>query len=604
MTLALTPAEIQREIEFLTKYPHFAERPATFSEFLGPRYLNIEKKVRKRIKHELSIIMGEDVSGIRPTEIPYAMITGGIGIGKTTIASIVLPYLAHWVLCLKDPQDFYGLLPGSRIAFMQMSTSEKQALEVVFGDIKARIQHSPWFANNFQPDPKFTNQIRFPKDVWIIPGDSHETTFEGYNILGGILDEADSHMVTKNKDYAEQGYNTIDSRISSRFENRGFLLVIGQMKSNTGFAARKYKEFCEREDAYAVRLAIWDSQGEEFYQTPERGNGEVFYYDIGRRQIIPPEIATLIDSDTTIKVPALYRTQFNNGPEKALKDLAGIPPIVGDPFISLVDRIYAARDRWIEHHPDMDSPVDPEGRIEKWFRARNTLKRVGHLDLAYSDKGDALGFAMGHVSHMVDMDGELKPYIVIDMLMRMQAPPGGEIMLALPRHMIYELKDVRKFRLTTITMDGFQSTDTRQQLQRRRFEVEDLSVDKQILPYHDLREAIYEHRIEIPPYIANVRKGENVEKVEIAMKELEQLVDAGKKIDHPENGSKDVADAIAGVTCTLMGDPRFHKKQQNMGGVQDRQRPLQSSTAGMSHPAYRGDGGSTMTAPLPPNTWS
>jgi dephospho-CoA kinase len=33
------------------------------------------------------------------TQFPLAMITGGIGIGKTTVASIVLPYLAHWVLC-------------------------------------------------------------------------------------------------------------------------------------------------------------------------------------------------------------------------------------------------------------------------------------------------------------------------------------------------------------------------------------------------------------------------------------------------------------------------------------------------------------------------
>ena len=118
---------------------------------------------------------------------------------NTTIASIVLPYLAHWVLCLRNPQDFFNLLPGSRIAFMQMSTSGQQAKEVVFGDIKARIENAPWFKNH-PYDPKFKNQLRFKGDIWILPGDSGETTFEGYNICGGILDEADSHLVTEHKD--------------------------------------------------------------------------------------------------------------------------------------------------------------------------------------------------------------------------------------------------------------------------------------------------------------------------------------------------------------------------------------------------------------------
>jgi hypothetical protein len=40
------------------------------------------------------------------------MVTGAIGIGKTTIASIILPYMCHWVLCLKDPQKFFGLCPA------------------------------------------------------------------------------------------------------------------------------------------------------------------------------------------------------------------------------------------------------------------------------------------------------------------------------------------------------------------------------------------------------------------------------------------------------------------------------------------------------------
>lgn len=843
---------------------------------------------------------------------------------NTTIASIVLPYLVHWCLCLKDPQDFFGLLPGSRIAFMQMSTSEQQAKEVVFGDIKARIEHSVWF-KKFPWDPTFKNQFRFQNDIWIIPGDSAETTFEGYNILGGILDEADSHKVTKNTDYAEQGFKTIYNRMSSRFEDRGFVLVIGQMKKAIGFAARKYADLKRDPKAYAVRMTIWESRGDEYFRCKEVGPhglnprtavGEVcgavhkFAYDTHRKQILPCAIASEpgFSNVNLIWVPEVYRPQFETNPETALKDLAGIPPAVGSPFISLVHKIHDARDRWIERYGDA-SPVDPDGRIAEWFHAKETLKRAAHVDIGYADDGDAMGIAMGHVPEMIVIDGERKPFIVIDFLMRMTAPAGGEIFLGDMRHVLYNLRGHFGFRLETVTLDGFQcftgdtavplldgrtltmkelaeqhpnggvwtysyngkkirpgycskawktgvrrvvevqldngekvrctpdhrwmlrdgsyrmaselcpgdslmplyrrvtprdwtglkgyeqvlqpgkarkgdryaglwctgrwqythcmtagplprgwtdhhidfnklnndpgnlsrmtqddhlalhrcyangrfdelwqdpafraktsaavsrsntertgmrarrrrhditiadirpfahlghreaaavlgcsqdvlyarvreagyaswyqyrkvvgevvkvnhkvvavvdhgeiedvydiqvedhhnfalaagvfvhnSQDTLQQLGKRRFQADYLSMDRQLLPYHDLREAVYEDRIAIPPYMVHFRPGDT-ELVEVAVKELMELVDNGTKVDHPDTGSKDVADAIAGVTFTLMGDRRYHKKVRDLDQFRE-QRQEKVAVGGLSHPAYLGDNG--LTAPLPP----
>ena len=591
--------KLAEELEWLKKNPAFIERPATLIEFLGPEYLNIEKGVRKRIKEELSEILGKEVSGTHPTKYPLAIVTGGIGIGKTTIASVVLPYLAHWLLCLRDPQDFFDLLPGSRIALMEMSTSEAQAREVVFGDIKARIQHSPWFKKH-PMDPAFKNQIRFDKDIWILPGDSKDTTFEGYNIFGGIIDEADSHQVTVNKDYAQDGYDAIENRITSRFQDRGFLLVIGQMKQSAGFAARKYDEFKNRPDAYAVRLAIWESLGDEFFEKDENGVVKTFAYDVARKQIMPDGVVGLLNmSEQVMIIPEVYRRAFKNNPEKALKDLAGIPPAVNDPFISLVNKIDAARDRWIIRYPGLKSPVRVDGRLEPWFKAHNTLQRAVHIDLAYSGEGDALGFAMGHVPEMVVREGERKPYIVIDMLLRIKARPGGEIFLADIRKWVYMLIDDLKFKINRVTMDGFESTETMQQLQRRRINAEYLSIDRDVLPYHDLREAIYEDRIDYPPYVVEIQMDSGSIQQEILIHELTHLMDTGKKIDHPLNGSKDVADSVAGVTFSLMGDRRYHRNGVNLDTSQHHENSF-PSLAGLQHPAYRGDSG--LSAPLPP-TW-
>jgi len=611
------PAKVDWELEWLKLNPAFYERPATIREFLGTGYLEIASKVRDGVALALEEIFGTTVQSHNIASVQRAMFTGAIGIGKTTLASIALPYMVHWVLCLKDPQDFFNLLPGSRIAFMQMSTSESQAREVIFGDIFARIKHSPWFVNNAPHDEKYTKQIRFPgKDIWILPGDSAETTFEGYNILGGILDEMDSHKITKEKDYAESGYNTIHARITSRFGNRGLLILIGQMKKANGFAAGKYAEFIGDPGAHVTRMTLWESFGWKNYLRAD-GTRDSFFYDIKRKSIIPALVADLLDEDHKehlIEIPNEFRKDFENNPERALRDLAGIPPAVSDPFISLVDKIEACRDRWHARHNVGDqSPVsDNPSRVEfaEWFKGGNDpRRRTLHIDNAYSANGDGLGIAMGHVEEMVITDsGEKKPLIVIDFMARLKALPGTEIMFSDVRRIIYYLKDDLGFNLKSITIDGFQSTDTVQQLRKRRFQVEYLSMDKSTLPYEDLREAIYEERIEFPKYVTHLYKGSD-KIVEIALQELMELTDDGRKIDHPPNGSKDVADALAGVTTTLVGNRSFQRGVTSVDVGTKRGNNGPSTPTGNARPgtlqhmldAMSGNG---LKAPLPPSLGS
>lgn len=566
------PDKIRADLQWLKDNPQFIEKPASIEEFLGPDYLNIEKGVRSGVRDELVELFGTEVNPQRIAKVRWAMFTGAIGIGKTTMASIILPYMAHWVLCLKDPQEFYDLLPGSRIAFMMMSTSEGQAKETLFGDVKARIQHSPWFANNYPYDPDFKNQLRFGKDIWIIPGGSAETQFEGYNILGSILDEADSHKETQEKSYAEAGWDTINGRIDSRFQDRGFLLTIGQMKKSSGFAAKKYKELkADTGNAHTVRMTIWESLGWDHpnYRKPD-GSRDSFWYDRKRKEIVHESVAPLLGyPEHIMEIPRVYEKNFRNAPEKALRDLAGIPPQAGDAFISLTHKVEECFERWKEEFGE-ESPVDSDTRrpvLKPWFRDPTPLPRALHLDIGYSGGGDAAGIVMGHVHHLVEDeedDGDkAKPYIVIDCIIRVRAPVGQEVMLSDLRHYIYDLRE-RKFRIAKVTMDGFQSTDTRQQLQKKRFNVSYLSVDKSKLPYEDMRDAIYEDRLALPKYMTEITPGDG-DLVNIVYKEIVELEDTGKKVDHPASGSKDVADGVAAVVNTLMGDRKYRRRVGSSG---------------------------------------
>lgn len=154
------------------------------------------------------------------------------------------------------------------------------------------------------------------------------------------------------------------------------------------------------------------------------------------------------------------------------------------------------------------------------------------------------------------------------MLLRMKARPGSEIQLGEIRRLLYDLRNERRFRLVTVTYDGFQSTDSIQQLRKNRFRAQNLSVDKQTLPYEDLRDAIMDERIEFPRYLTYVSIGDT--KVEeVAVRELLQLQDTGKKIDHPAKGSKDLADAMAGVVTTLMGDRSFRRGLRSVPSSDD-----------------------------------
>jgi hypothetical protein len=549
-----------RELDWLKNNPEFSERPASITEFLGANYLNIEKNVRPGLRKVLIEIFGDESNPYSIAAFQEAMMTGAIGIGKTTFASIVLPYMVHWVLCIKDPQAFFNLMPGSRIAFMMMSTSEDQAREVIFADVVARIKHSAWF-KKWPQDPAFKNQMRWPeKDIWIVPGDSSETTFEGYNILGGVLDEMDSHRVTPKADYAENGYNTISNRITSRFQDRGLLILIGQMKKSSGFAARKYEAFQEEETAYTSRMTIWESFGWDKYLKPD-GTRDSFWFDRRRKVEIPVLMATIMDNPDFMEIPNLYKKQFVNDPDKALKDLAGIPPVVGNPFIGMVYKLDTATEKWHQRFGINTSPVLPildTAQFAPWFRAKDGLKRVVHVDIAYSSKGDALGLAMGHVRELKEIEDEERPVIVFDFLLRMRPLPGREIILGDVRKVIYQLRDELGFKIKKVTYDGFQSTDSLQQLRKQRFNVDHLSMDKSLLPYQDLRDAIYEERIEFPKYMTLMKHGDT-RQVEIAYQELTQLIDTGRKVDHPEGGSKDVADAMAGVVSILAGDRQFRR---------------------------------------------
>jgi len=169
-----------------------------------------------------------------------------------------------------------------------------------------------------------------------------------------------------------------------------------------------------------------------------------------------------------------------------------------------------------------------------------SLIRWCHSDLALTR--DSAGIAIGHCSQFVDVKGERKPVVEIDAVLEVLPPKLGEIDYSRIRSLLYKLRDAG-MNLRFVSFDGYQSADSRQILNAQGFTTGVVSMDRTMEPYEYLRDAIYDGRVLLPTH----------PKLQLELLKLE--FDARRqKVDHPAHGtrgSKDLADAVAGVVYQL-----------------------------------------------------
>ncbi len=88
-----------------------------------------DTEIRRRLKsHHAHILLV--VAGRRGT--------------KSTLGAIINLYEIYKFKRVSNPQEVYGLFPGSRMGTLNVATDEKQA-QIIFDSMKALMDHSPWF---------------------------------------------------------------------------------------------------------------------------------------------------------------------------------------------------------------------------------------------------------------------------------------------------------------------------------------------------------------------------------------------------------------------------------------------------------------------------
>lgn len=507
------------EIKWLLENPAFEERPVDIETFVNhPDYLGLRFNIvgnkgfgcRPRILQRLKEVFDAD------EKFEEFIFMCGIGWGKDFASSIVLTYQTYRLQCLKDPQSYYGLSKGTTIHLMLMSINEKHARDVLFSEIKARVDNAGIMLKpRLRYNPKIVTELQFQKNISLIPGNSKDTTFVGYNIFCGIIDEGDDYIQTAERDSAQEGYNSIKQRILSRFGNKGMLGIIGSPKTVDGFMMSMYRNEEGVTNRYTLWVPSWDSK----MDTPLLC-GRFFNYE-------------------EIEVPVEFQNAFKTDPEGALRDLCAKPALAKQPFFTIYQKIALMFDEREIPFNSKDDKAKSFLSFKDEFKGNPDIFYFGHLDLAVNrKKGDRLGLAIGHIDGYTEIDFVEKPKIYIDVAMTITAPPGGEILFDDIKQMIYYLESVG-FNFDTITADSWNSVDMLQSLRTHGINASMLSVDKEKAPYESFKKAVYEERVKCHQY-------------ELLKNEMErlELID-GEKVDHPNTFSKDCSDAVCGVCYNI-----------------------------------------------------
>ena len=253
-------------------------------EFIdSPQYLGQKETIWPKLK--------EDLIRIKQGDYRQVFYIGGIGAGKTTEIALLLAYELFELGRKRNPQKFYSLSSGSRIAVMNASIRARQAKDVLFDDLKTFIDGSPWFQKYMKPDPRIKSRLRFPRNIFAIPGNSQETFPIGFNIKTVALDEmawflSASH-IGDSESPSENLYESYLKRLKSRFKD--YLIAILTSPRTLNDMTEKMKdEALKNKEILWIRRPLWKAKPDGYYAN------QFFVYDETYSKVVAKDVRDIL----------------------------------------------------------------------------------------------------------------------------------------------------------------------------------------------------------------------------------------------------------------------------------------------------------------------
>lgn len=278
------------------------------------------------------------------------LLTGAIGVAKSTLALWSTAYQLYLLSAYKNPQKEFSLEAASEILFVFQSINASLAKSVDYDRFRATIEMSAYFQTYFPFDKDKQSQLLFPNRIIVKPISGESTGALGQNVFGGLLEEVNFMEVTeKSKRSVDKGtydqaielYNSLARRRKSRFMKQGrtpgLFCIVSSKKYPGQFTDIKEAEAREdirkfgKSSIYVYDKRTWD------VLPADRFSGKWFKVFIGDQARKPRimddgEPIKAGDEALVIDVPVEYRTEFERDIMNALRDIAGVSTLALFPF--------------------------------------------------------------------------------------------------------------------------------------------------------------------------------------------------------------------------------------------------------------------------------
>ena len=449
-------------------------------------------------------------------------LTGATRIGKTSTAINIAAYMLHRLMCLRDPQLFFGKKEISTFSLLFFNITKDLARGVAYQEFMSTLQASPWFNSHGKFSKSEQNPVYIPDGGKIaITYGSDASHALGQQVFCAIMDECNFARsgikdVNKAKERMMDTYNTISARIKGTFrkggEVYGKLISVSSKKSDSDFM----EDYITRQKASGAgdHIYICDRPQWEVLP-PSMFHDETFTIAVGDRHrkgfVVnnedPAALKELEDQGYMLMHPPIdMRPEFIGDFEIALRDLAGISVPGALSFItqdSLTSCIGERQNPFI--NDIIQIGTKDSYTLEQFFHmdlVPPNLKKAPmyiHLDLSLTT--DRTGIGASSITGRKDVEiesGKITslPFFSHMFSVALQAPAGDKIPYS---KIIAFICWLRKsgFNIKCISRDQYQSEYLAQLLEEQGFKSPKISLDRTPDGYIALRSVLLEQRVDM-----------------------------------------------------------------------------------------------------------
>jgi len=506
------------------------------------------------------------------SSIKEILLLWGEGASKDYTIVRTLAYCCYWLCCLRDPQTYFHIGANTPIVVACMSVNEEHAKDVFFKQFTTVIKNikNPATGMNFFAglgvdlrDGKDiqTRKVLFPNHIEAMAADASRYGIEGKNVLMCIFDE----IAEVRYDRAKERYDNARNTAFSRFPDHYKLVMISYPRDEFDYMMTHYHEVDEwpegdKKQVFKSRKAPWEIRGKEGAH-PDLVSKRLYklqedYIPMYRKD--PDDAKRRYECTFTKNSNARFLKKFGLVLDRCI-DFDRPSPIIwedlgraGKVFVTEKELLDLNWQPWFRpgysytayqiEQKLLKNPEDTKLKevLEAELVRHENAQYFIHIDLSQGIK-DCAGLVILH-SYAVTPT-QMGYYVDLAIQIR---PEEAEIDFERIRKFVFKLSD-KGFDIITTSLDGFQSVDFRQMLEKRGIQSELISVDRSRKPYDTLKSLLYQGVVDIYNYL-------------VILRELKELQNTSRgKVDHPKkspqrlkeeglkSGSKDVADALAGA---------------------------------------------------------